>query len=260
MLCHFPMMKSIRNIISILTMFAATLNSAKAAEQDHNATAWFNYFGDHGIGDGPWGLHFDTQIRRDQMGADPMQILVQPGLNYDINERWKAGMGYGYMRTFRYGDYPVPTETPEHRVWEQISTTTPFLGLNWNHRFRLEQRHIGQAEFPVGGSPRIGSFRYENRLRYRLMTTIPFKLCGDDGYYFKAYDEIFLNAGRQVAKNHFDQNRAYVALGHGIGEHCKLEVGYMEQTVQHRDGRVFENNHTLMVSFLSNWPFRQSAH
>lgn len=93
MLCRFPMMKSIRNIISILAMFAATLNSAKAAEQDHNATAWFNYFGDH-----------------------------------------------------------------------------------------------------------------------------------------------------------------------GIGEHCKLEVGYMEQTVQHRDGRVFENNHTLMVSFLPNWPFRQPVH
>lgn len=253
------MMKLFPKIFPIWIVGLLASTSIQANEHDNNATAWFNYFGDHGIGSGPWGLHFDTQIRRDQMGADPMQILVQPGLNYDLNERWKTGMGYGYMRTFRYGDHPLATETPEHRVWEQISTTTPFLGLKWNHRFRIEQRHIGQAEFPLGGSPRIGSFRYENRLRYRLLTTIPFRLGGNDGYYLKACDEIFLNAGRQVAKNHFDQNRAYLALGRGIGEHCKLELGFMEQTVQHRDGRVFENNHTLMVSFLSDWPFRKSA-
>ncbi len=30
----------------------------------------------------------------------------------------------------------------------------------------------------------------------------------------------------------------------------KVELGFMEQTLQHRNGRVIENNHTLMLSLF----------
>ena len=229
-----------------------------SGEVEDNYNAWFNYFGDHSFGNGPWGLHLDSQIRRTHLGTDPQQILIQPGINYELNSRWIFGFGYGYMRTYPYGDYPVPIEIPEHRIWEQASTTTPWLGVNWNHRLRIEQRYLGQPEFnTLSGKQNVGSFRYENRIRYRLMTVIPFPDIFDGKFYLKASDEVFLNVGRQVANNQFDQNRAYIGLGRRMAEHLKLELGFMEQTLQHRDGKVFENNHTVMVSLFSDWSFNR---
>jgi hypothetical protein len=232
-------------IAILLTATTLLTTRSAAATYDNNASAWYNYFGDHNIGDGPWGLHFDAQVRRENLGLDQQQYLFQPGVNYKLNERFTLGGGYGYMRTYPYGDFPVAAPVNEHRVWEQISTSTPLLSLNWNHRLRLEQRTIGNAN----------NYRYENRVRYRLLTTLPLP-CGKEGqYYLKAYDEIFINFGGNVAKNTFDQNRAYLAVGRKLSEHVKMEVGFMEQTLQHRNGRVIENNHTLMVSLLSAWPF-----
>ncbi|MFM2125803.1 MAG: hypothetical protein RL328_2254, partial [Acidobacteriota bacterium] len=47
----------------------------------------------------------------------------------------------------------------------------------------------------------------------------------------------------------------YVAYGRDLGHQTKLELGFMEQTVQHRDGLVFEHNHTLQVAIYSKLPF-----
>jgi hypothetical protein len=58
-------------------------------------------------------------------------------------------------------------------------------------------------------------------------------------HYLGIYDEFFINFGRNVAANIFDQNRAYVALGLSIARGAKLEIGYMLQTIQQRNGRIF---------------------
>lgn len=65
------------------------------------------------------------------------------------------------------------------------------------------------------------------------------------------YDEIFVNFGKNVANNVFDQNRAYAAITYALPKKSRLEIGFMEQTLQQRSGRVIENNHTLMVSIFS---------
>lgn len=69
------------------------------------------------------------------------------------------------------------------------------------------------------------------------------------------YDEIFVNFGKNVAANTFDQNRAYAALVYTLPKKSRLEIGFMEQSLQQRNGRVIENNHTLMVSIFSAMPF-----
>ena len=95
------------------------------------------------------------------------------------------------------------------------------------------------------------AWRFENRFRYMLRADIPISKKN----YIGIYDEIMFNFGKNVAKNVFDQNRAYIAFGRNLGHQTKLELGYLEQTTQHRDGRVFEHNHTLQVAIYSKIPF-----
>lgn len=234
-------------LTALMVMGLATCGWAR--EDDHNANLWMNYFGDHPLSEN-WQFHLDTQIRRDNVGLNRQQRLVQPGFNWKVSPKLTLGAGYGYMRTYPYGEYPIAAPVSEQRVWEQASTTTPLFGLEWNHRLRLEQRRLGQL-------PPNPAFRHENRIRYRLLTTIALPFGEQDGWYLKAFDEIFLNFGGAVARNQFDQNRAYLGLGRRLARRTKLEFGFMEQSLQHRNGRVMEHNHTLMFSIISGWPFRR---
>lgn len=223
----------------LLFLLAAPL----LAQTDNNANGWYMYFGDHSFGKSRFGAHLEGQWRRANLGLTWQQLLLRPALNYQLNKKVMLTGGYGFVDTFRYGDYPARQRFPEHRTFEQAQITQKFLGLDWNNRLRLEQRHI------------LGSAaRYENRFRYMLRTSIPLKW-DQKRYYIGLYDEVFYNFGQNVAYNVFDQNRAYVALGRNMGHQTKLEVGFMEQTVQHRDGRVFEHNHTLQVAIYSKLPF-----
>ena len=46
-----------------------------------------------------------------------------------------------------------------------------------------------------------------------------------------------------------------VPEGFKFPTNTKLEIGFMEQTVQRRGGAVWENNHTAAVWLMSKWPF-----
>jgi hypothetical protein len=226
------------------------------AATDDNANAWFMYFGDHPINKtSKWGIHLEGQWRRTNMGAAWQQLLLRPGVNYQLTKKIALTGGYGFVETYRYGDYPAVHKFPEHRFFEQVSITQRFLKLDWQNRLRFEQRNIGvEAKVPpVTGNYETVDYRYENRFRYMLRTNIP--LTKDNKNYIGVYDEIMFNYGHNVLHNVFDQNRAYIAYGRDLGHATKIELGFMEQTVQHRDGLVYEHNHTLQVAIYSKYPF-----
>lgn len=219
------------------------LASALPAQSDHNANGWFMYFGDHPLGKSKWGLHLEGQWRRHDVVTQWQQLLLRPAVNYQVTKNLMLTGGYAFVETYRYGDYPARARFPENRIWQQALLTTKFLGRDWQHRLRLEQRFFGGY-----------AARYENRIRYMLRTNIPLPF-GDRKYYLGLYDEILYNFGRDVAFNVFDQNRAYVALGRPIARDTRLEIGFLEQTIQQRNGRIFEHNHTLQVAIFSKIPF-----
>jgi hypothetical protein len=123
------------------------------------------------------------------------------------------------------------------------------------HRYRLEQRMIGNAS--------TGPFengRYENRARYMAKANINIT-DGKHPIFVAFYDEVFINFGKDVAYNIFDQNRLYGAIGYSFSPALKLELGYLSQVVQLRSLDVtslksrIENNHTLQIALFSNVSF-----
>lgn len=223
------------------------------AAGDNNGNAWFMYFGDHPIANTRWGLHLEGQWRRADLGLKWQQLLLRPAVNFQLNKKVSLTAGYGYIATHGYGDFPLPATAPEHRVFEQVSITQRVKKLDFQNRLRFEQRNLGILARQPDGSFARGSWRYENRFRYMLRTNI--LLTADGKYYLGISDEIKFNYGKNVGRNVFDQNRAYVALGRDLGHQTKLEVGFLEQTLQQRSGQVFEHNHTLQIAVYSKLPF-----
>ncbi|WP_299702361.1 DUF2490 domain-containing protein [uncultured Pontibacter sp.] len=232
----------------------AWLNSSAQAQsertKDFNNNGWYMYFGDHKLSN-KWGLHTEVQWRRHNILKDPQQLLIRTGMNYDLTPSAMFTLGYGYIETHPYGDYPAPGTFPEHRIYQQLQLKNSVARVGLMHRYRLEQRWVR----PAGAE----SSTYLNRARYMLKATLP--LIGstiDAGEPFlAAYDEIFVGFGNNIQRNIFDQNRAYAALGYKISDAATLELGYLNQIVQKANGVVFEHNHTLQVSLFYNLNFSQ---
>ncbi|MEY2599051.1 MAG: hypothetical protein RLZZ142_1310 [Verrucomicrobiota bacterium] len=229
----------------------------KAGTAD-NHNLWLNYVGDHPLFGSPWGLHLEVQNRLSDWGKDWQQLLIRPGINYAFNPNLSASAGYAFVRTYPYGELPAAHRFDENRLWEQLQYKHPGLGIAWTHRLRLEQRSIAELTRRPSGRYDTTNWRFENRVRYLLRSEIP--ISHDKKTYLGIWDEVFLNFGSQVLGNHFDQNRAFVGIGRKLTDHTKLEVGFLEQTLQRRGGRNWENNHTISVWLTSNLPFFDGNH
>lgn len=245
----------VRNIFLLLIVIFHPWNNSTSG-QDRISTvnqhAWFSYTGDHPVSK-RWELHLEGQWRRHDLGLKWQQLQLRPAVNYALNQSAVVMTGYAFTDTFQYGDYPVPYRFPEHRAFEQILLKHRIGKVDLQHRYRLEQRFFGARSDPA--VDRIDSSRYENRFRHLTRINIP--LTPDRQYYIGVYEEFFINFGKNVAENVFDQNRAYVALGLPIAKDTRIEVGYLLQIIQQRDGRVFEYNHTIQLNLFSDIPFWQ---
>ena len=232
--------------------FTLAASQLKAGTAD-NQNLWLNYVGDHPLFGTPWGLHLEVQNRLSDWGKDWQQLLLRPGLNYAFTPNFSASAGYAFVRTYPYGELPAAHRFDENRLWEQVVYKHPGFGVGWTHRLRLEQRSIAELTRRPLGNYETTNWRPENRLRYMLRSDIP--VSADKKTYLAIWDEVFVNFGSHVLGNHFDQNRAFIGLGRKLTDHTKLEVGFLEQTLQKRGGQNWENNHTISVWLTSNLPF-----
>jgi len=218
-----------------------------------NTNGWYNYFGDHPVSE-RWGVHLEGQWRRHDVVTKWQQLLLRPAVNFNVNKNVTLTAGYGFVDTYPYGDFPVTNRFPEHRIFQQIVLKHDLGKLGMQHRYRLEQRYLGQKVQPSGDG--IDFWRYENRFRYMMRMNVP--LARENKLYLGLYDEIMVNFGENVGANVFDQNRAYAALGYSLSKNTKLEMGYLLQILQQRNGVVIEYNNTFQFSIISTVPFFRS--
>lgn len=74
----------------------------------------------------------------------------------------------------------------------------------------------------------------------------------DQTIYVAVYDQLFLGFGKNVNANIFDQNRIGILMGYSFNKNCRIEGGYLSQTLQL--GRlinvqnVFQNKNGLIVN------------
>ncbi|RTQ49254.1 DUF2490 domain-containing protein [Hymenobacter gummosus] len=217
---------------------------------DNNRHLWLVYNGSFRLSE-HWGLYTEAQLRRADQGRKPQQTLVRGAVDYHVCPKLMLSTGYAYQKSFPYGDFPASSNSPEHRLYEQILLRDEAGPVQLQHRYRLEQRWIHW--------PGDLDYTYQNRARYLLRLTLP--LFGPKIEprmpYLAASDEVMINFGRRVRNNIFDQNRLYAGFGYAASKFVNLEAGYLNQLVQQRNGRVFEHNHTLQLSVILNVDLRR---
>lgn len=219
------------------------------------------YFGNHSFSK-RFGIHAEVQWRRHDIVLQPQQLLLRGGLNYYSGTNSFFTLGYAYVETYPYGELPSPVTFPEHRIWQQFQVKTMLKRIEMISRFRLEQRYVHVPVYNLSkGVFETTEGVYTNRFRLLTRFSLPLNKSEivDHTLYLSAYDELFVNFGKNVAKNIFDQNRAYLAIGYKVPVVGRVELGYLYQTIIKSDGIKTENNHTLQVSISNNLSFKKKS-
>lgn len=196
-------------------IFALFLLPGSLFAQEDITGNWIMYFGANKISD-KFSLHTEVQYRNHTVApSNPEQLLLRTGLNYHFSDKAFATAGYAFIPSFVYESEQSEPEVTEHRIWQQFILKNKIGRVNFEHRYRLEQRWVNED--------------YRNRFRYRIMLTIPVnKPVMEKGSLFLGlYDEVFVN-GKDVF---FDRNRLYGALGYQLDKTASVQVGMLRQRV-----------------------------
>jgi hypothetical protein len=246
-------MKAIILMLCFLTVNLWSFSQKQISTQQH---AWVMYTGNHKLTE-RWGIHTEYQWRRSDYFQDWQQSLLRLGLDYYSKQNAQYTLGYGWIRSYQYGEQPIAHANNEHRIWEQFILKNKVGRVEFQHRYRLEQRIIENWKVNSTGEFEQEGFIFRQRVRYRFFASVPLsrKEMVDNTLFLAVYDEPFLGFGKGIGKNILDQNRLYFALGWRFNKNFNAQLGYLNQYIVKTDGIKAERNHTLQIGLTYNLDF-----
>lgn len=212
------------------------------AEHKHT---WFMAFGNHRLSDA-LGLHMEYQFRRTDFGQDWQQSLMRVGLDWHRSKNHLVTAGYGWIRSFPYGEQPIAQLFDEHRVWQQLITKSKTGDFNWIHRYRLEQRYMNRQE--------AGSWQHRARYFVQISWSIP----NHRNWSITGYEEVFIGLRNvdQPVINLLQQNRLSSAINYRFEKGTSVQVGWLQQSLWKGDGKA-ERNQTLLIGVRHDLDLRK---
>lgn len=224
------MVNKVRSFCFLFLLFL----TANVNAQDSEVGNWFLYFGNQKINN-RFNWHNEVQYRNYNFIGDLEQLLIRTGLGYNLSENNNnVLLGYAYIHSEPYVQgTDDKLKTDEHRIFEQFITKQKFGRVNFQHRYRFEQRFI-EDDFKM-------------RLRYFLSLNVPLnkKVLEKNAVYTSAYNEIFIN----TEGNYFDRDRIYGGVGYCLSESFKVEAGVMTQILPDKSRTQFQ------IMIFNNLPF-----
>lgn len=252
-------MKSILLCLLFLCVSLAPL-SAQTTEQplrkniSHSSGLWLGSYTKYRLGKRLFYYGEYHYRRRDRFVRDMAQIYLRFGMTYLLSKKVEITGGVVtplyWAPADKRGLPEIDDVVPQYRFWEQLLLVQPFERLKLYHTIRLEQRW--RRDY-LKDSP----FELTFRFRYKLSAYYPLnkpKLVNKT-LFFSGYNEIFIQAGRSILYNHFEDNRMFLGLGYILSENWQVQTGYM-WTYRHAGGPYdYEFRHIPRLSVYHNLDF-----
>ncbi len=241
-------------ILYSLAPFSKVFGQVKDIDQSVNG--WYFMINDFKLTE-RWSIGSELHFRRAEVITSWQQFLFRPSINYKLTDHSIATVGYTYIRSYPYGEQPLPTTIPENNLWQQITLDHTAGKVGFSHRYRLEERFIGQAVATNNGGYEIDGTQYRQRFRYRLTAKIPLYVddAGIARFFLLLFDEVWFNLEDNFLPNNFDQNWLYGALGFQFNPQGNVQVGMMDQYISKGDGIHYERNPTFQLALFYNLDF-----
>jgi hypothetical protein len=161
------------------------------------------------------------------------RLFIRPSLGYQITDNLDAALGYAWTPGFVNVSYEDDFRN-ENRVWQSLTYRHSRWGLNWQHRFRQEQRFIQNASGTA------------HRSQYVLRASYPFPQAPNRGLTSSGQLLVNENSVTRGPQGGFDRTRFFFGPFFVYGP-VRYEVGYLGEYA-HRFGDDSRVVHALLVS------------
>ena len=246
-------------IIFCCTFMVFTTSNVKAQTTkniDHINQLWFGYVNQIRVSN-KWELWTDVNLRTKRKFVNNFSVgIARLGITYYISPTIKLRAGFAWIDYFP-GDNHKNITQPEHRPWQQIQWQTKYgkntmvQSLGLEERFR--RKILNDDELARG-------YNFNYRVRYNLRFEIPLdkKEKTPGNLSLVAYDEIDINAGKEIVNNYFDQNRLYAGLKFRTGASTNVQLGYLNIFQQQSAGNQYKSVQLIRLFFYQNIDLRHN--
>lgn len=242
----FLIMKRLCILVVFTVLSLPSFGQSK--ETEHREMTWLGYFNQTRFTNRS-GLWADLHLRlNDDFVNETHAILGRVAYMYYLSDKTRLAVGYAYQKQPGHGE---ASDVLEQRPWQQIQWIEKkswFTMMQW---FRLEQR------FRKSGD---GDYEFaSHRARYNIALTIPLtrKEVAPKTPFLFFNNEVFVNFGKNVVYNYFDQNRMFVGLGYQFTSHLNAHLGYMNVFQQLPAGNSYVSTDAIRLFIFHNIDLRQ---
>jgi len=237
----------------VLIMAAHNLKAQKYTQRLEQV--WTGYFNQTRFSS-KCGAGFDVQLRtKDDFFNDLSQFLFRFGLTYYINNDLRLTAGYAHFRFYPADNHSKVTQ-PEHRLWQQVQWLTKYNRNRTTQSLRFEQRYRRKI---LNDSTLASGYNFNYRLRYNFSWQIPLsKQVNKRSWTFILNNEMFVNFGRQITYNYFDQNRFFAGFAYNTTATSYIQFGYMNIFQQLPIGNNYRSTNIARIVFLHNLDLRKN--
>ncbi len=227
-------------IISIHLSSSTAQSSQK--EINNQDQAWISVNTAARVSD-KWSLVLDVHEKRNNFFKDPAFHFIRVGATRWLKENITLTAGYAHL-------WAAPSQAGwktfagENRIYEQVQMVSKIYAISLLQRLRAEQRWQQKIE---DDTP-TGINKFTNRIRYLLSFNIPvFK----NGKFpsLVISDELFIQFGKEIVYNTFDQNRVFLGIKQKITAAVNFDLGYMLVKQEKASGYKYDVNNTFRWFF-----------
>jgi len=216
--------------------------------------AWLGYFNQTRFTNHS-GIWIDAHLRlNNQFVKEVHATLFRIAYIYYISDQTR--LTAGYCNQIQYGHEGTPN-IPEHRPWQQVQWFEKKNGFNMMQWVRLEERFRRKVE----DNELTDDYNFNFRIRYNMSFTIPLKgkKVEPKTPFLFINNEVFINFGKNIVNNYFDQNRAFIGLGYQFTQHFNAHLGYMYVFQQLPEGNKYINSNVIRLFVFHNLDLRKKS-
>lgn len=220
----------------------------------HEEKVFFGYFNQTRLSNN-FGLWFDFHHRTiNNFIREPHQSIGRSALSYFVNDNFRIMAGYAFA--YNHSNSQSAVAKIEHRPWQQLFFKTHYGHIHSIQMLRLEERYLQV----VKGNKVTDDYTNVNRIRYSHLFMFPFDKNGivPGSFFGILNNEVFINFGKNVRANVFDQNRFFVGVGYQFSKLTALHFGYMNIIQQLQNGFDFINSNCIRVFLFQSFDLRKN--
>lgn len=242
-----------RHLLSLF-LFTFCFSVATSAQTVHAQESWLDYLNQNRYSD-KWGSWLDLQLKL----IDRFANAKNAG-EYTAGASYFANTKFRYTAAFTYVDgYPNAAHfdhTAELRPWAMVQLNTSNHYSKWMQWIRVEERfkETIQDKLPTG------NYDASTRLRYSILVQLPLnqKHKYEKGSLsFVSSDELYVNFGKNIVYNTFDQNRFFLGFFYYLNRSNILQLGYTNLYQKYNVPNKYLQSDILRLSVFNNVDFRK---